>query len=101
MKKNTVPFTTDRVIITQASIVELANAKRQVAQEKRDFDRAAGKRNLAMYEEIEAHRINDELDASYAAMDAELEALARARFGGSSTLWEYEEAYALNDKTSN
>ena len=80
----------------EAKCVAYENQKSQAAQKKRDFDRAAGKRNLAMYEEIEAHRINDELDASYAAMYVELEALARARFGGSSTLWEYEEAYNLN-----
>ena len=61
MKKNTVPFTTDRIIITKADVVitptqrvELENAKRQAAQEKRDFDRAAGKRNLSVYEAIEA-----------------------------------------------
>lgn len=77
MNKNIVSYTEDRVIITKANVVTT-------------------KANDADYVYDEAHRINDELDASYAAMLVELEALARARFGGSSTLWEYEEAYDLN-----
>lgn len=38
----------------EAKCVEYENQKRQAAQKKRDFDRAAGKRNLAVYKAIKA-----------------------------------------------